>query len=55
MPEPVVEPITDLVVDTPVWSALDAPFRDVATAVSDPVPCGADCVTVELRVVALTA
>ena len=40
---PVVEPVADLMVDAP------------GTVVSDPVACGAGCVTVELRGVALTA
>jgi hypothetical protein len=38
-----------------VWFALDAPFRDVVTALPAPVPCGAGCATVELGEGVLTA
>lgn len=48
MVDPVVEPIADPGATTPVWFALDTLFRDVVTALPDPVPCGAGCATVEL-------
>ncbi|MGA9312613.1 MAG: hypothetical protein WBV74_19925 [Pseudonocardiaceae bacterium] len=46
--DPVVDPVADPGAGAPVWFALNAPFREVATAPPDPVPCGAGCATVEL-------
>jgi hypothetical protein len=51
--DPVVGPVADSDAGAAVWFALDAPFRDVVTALPDPVPCGAGCATVEPREIAL--
>ena len=53
--DPVVDPIADPGAGAPVWFALNAPFREVDTALPDPVPCVAGCATVELRGVGLIA
>lgn len=56
--DPLVDPVVDAVADpgagAPVWFALDAPFREVVTALPDPVSCCAGCVPVKLREVAPT-
>ncbi len=55
MVAPVVDSSADPSAGAPVWFAPITPFREVVTALPDPVPCGAGCATAELGGVALTA